>query len=98
MWLRNSEPSWRDQLVNVFVFRNLKNSFTADVHLLEDTQTVPVPQNVVTSRFIAVSLGTSLSGYALLNASRTAANDFDAKLCSRMNTGSAREYTMFAPA
>jgi hypothetical protein len=26
-----------------------------------------------------VVLGTSLSGYALLNASRTAANDFDAK-------------------
>jgi hypothetical protein len=39
-----------------------------------------------------------LSGYALLNASRTAANNFDAKECSRMNTRSAREYTMFAPA
>jgi hypothetical protein len=38
------------------------------------------------------------SGYALLNTSRTAANDFDAKQCWRMDTLSAREYTMFAPA
>jgi hypothetical protein len=39
-------------------------------------------------------LGTYLSGYELLTTSRIAAKDFDA----RMNTRSAREYTMFAPA
>jgi hypothetical protein len=38
-----------------------------------------VSRNIVTSWCIVVLLGTSLSGYALLNASRTAANDFDAK-------------------
>jgi hypothetical protein len=36
-----------------------------------------VSRNFVTSRFIVVLFGTSLSGYALLNASQTAANDFD---------------------
>jgi hypothetical protein len=43
-------------------------------------------------------LNTSLSGYALLGASQTAENDSDAKEYSRMNTSSAREYIMFAPA
>jgi hypothetical protein len=52
----------------------------------------------VTSQCIVVLFGTSLSGYTLLNVSRTAANDFDAKQCSRMNTRSTLEYTMFAPA
>jgi hypothetical protein len=50
------------------------------------TQTLPVSRNSVTSRSIVVLSGTSLSEYALLNVSRTAANDFDA----RMNTRSAR--------
>jgi hypothetical protein len=59
-------------------------------------QTLPVSRNVVTSRCIVVLFGTSLSGYTLLNASRTAANDFGWKQCSRMNTRSAREYTVFA--
>jgi hypothetical protein len=57
----------------------------------------PVSRNFITSRCVVVLFGTSLSGHALLNASRTAANDFDAKQCSRMNTRSTREYTMFAP-
>jgi hypothetical protein len=61
-------------------------------------QTLPVSRSFVTSRCFVVLLGTSLSGYALLNASRLVTNSFDAKLCSRMNTRSAREYTMFAPA
>jgi hypothetical protein len=39
-----------------------------------------------------------LSGYALLNASRTAANDRDAKQCLRMKTRSAHEYEMLASA
>jgi hypothetical protein len=39
-----------------------------------------------------------LSGDALLNASRKAANNYDAKFCSRMNIHSAHEYTTFAPA
>jgi hypothetical protein len=39
-----------------------------------------------------------LSGYKLLNASWTAAKDFNVKSCSIMNTRSAREYTMFVPA
>jgi hypothetical protein len=65
-------------------------------HLLEDTQTLPVSRNFVTSRCIVVLFGTSSPGYALVNASRTAANDFDAIV--RMNTRSGREYTMFAPA
>jgi hypothetical protein len=42
-------------------------------------QTLPVSLNFVSSRCIVVLFGTSLSGYALLNASRTAANDFGAK-------------------
>jgi hypothetical protein len=45
---------------------------------LSHTQTLPVSANVVTSRYI-VLLGTLLSGYALLNASRTAANYISAK-------------------
>jgi hypothetical protein len=39
-----------------------------------------------------------LSGHALLNDSRAAANDFDAKKCSPMNIRSARQYTMLARA
>jgi hypothetical protein len=42
------------------------------------SQTLPVSQRFDTSRCIVVLFGTSLPGYALLNASRTAANDFDA--------------------
>jgi hypothetical protein len=42
-------------------------------------KTLPVSQNVVTSRCIVVLFSTFLSGYVLLNASRTAANDLDAK-------------------
>jgi hypothetical protein len=42
-------------------------------------QTLPVPRNFVTSRCTVVLFGTSLSRCALINASRTAANDFDAK-------------------
>jgi len=40
---------------------------------------------------------TSLSGYSMVNASRTLANDFDATFVLRMNRRSAREYTMFVP-
>jgi hypothetical protein len=36
-----------------------------------------------------------MSRYALLNVSRAASNDFDAKYCSRMNTLSGREYIQF---
>jgi hypothetical protein len=68
----------------------------ADVHnFLEDTQTLPVSRNAVTTWFIVVLFGSFLSGHALLNASQTAANDFDAK---RTNTYCAREHTVFAPA
>jgi hypothetical protein len=49
-------------------------------------QTLSVSRNFVTSRCTVVFVGTSLTGYALLNASRTATNGFDAKLCSRINT------------
>jgi hypothetical protein len=59
-------------------------------------QTLPLSQNFVTSQSV-VLFGTSLSGYALLNASRTAANDFDEKKCLRMNTWSACKYIMYAP-
>jgi hypothetical protein len=56
----------------------LENSFTADVsHLLKDTQTLPVSQNVIS--WCVVLFGTFLSGYGLLNASRAAVNDFGAK-------------------
>jgi hypothetical protein len=51
-------------------------------------QTIPVSRNFIIGRCIVVLFGTSLSGYALLNASRTAANDFDTKYCSRTNTRS----------
>jgi hypothetical protein len=57
-----------------------------------------VPVNFVTSRCVFVLFGTSMSEYVLLNALRTAANQFDAKYCSIMNTRSAREYSMFTPA
>jgi hypothetical protein len=58
----------------------LHNSFTADVHrLLKDIETFPVAWNVVTNWYTVTSLGTSLSGYALLSASQTAENYFDAK-------------------
>jgi hypothetical protein len=67
-----------------------------DEHLSQTNTSVS--RNIVTSRCTAVLFGTPLSGYALLNASQTAANDFDAKLCSRMNTRSACEYTMLASA
>jgi hypothetical protein len=66
-----------------------------DEHL---SQTLPVSQNFVANRCIVVLFGTSFSEYALLNASRKAADDIDAKKCSKMNTRSAREYIMFAPA
>jgi hypothetical protein len=56
------------------------------------------PEILLPVGLIAVLFGTSSSGYAFLNASRTAANDLDAKKCSRMNTRSDHEYTMFAPA
>jgi hypothetical protein len=38
-----------------------------------------VSRNSLASRCIVMSYGTSLSGYALLDALRTAADDFDAK-------------------
>jgi hypothetical protein len=46
-----------------------------DKHL---SKTLPVSRNFVTSQCI-VLFGTSLSKYALLDISRTAANDFDAE-------------------
>jgi hypothetical protein len=61
-------------------------------------QTLPVFRYFVTSQCIDVLFGTFLSRYALLNTLQTAENDLDAKQCSRMNTHSAREYTMFASA
>jgi hypothetical protein len=42
-------------------------------------QLLPGSRNVIISRCIVVLIENSLSGYALLNVSRTAANDFDAK-------------------
>jgi hypothetical protein len=51
-----------------------------------------INRNFATSPCTVVLFGTFLSGYASLNASRTTANDLDAK------RSSAREYTMFAPA
>jgi hypothetical protein len=50
-----------------------------DEHLSETNTSVS--RNVVTSRCTVVLFATSLSGYALLNASRTAKNDFGAKYC-----------------
>jgi hypothetical protein len=50
----------------------------------------------VASRCIVLTLTTSLSVYALLNIPITAAKNFDAKLCSRMNPRSVRRYIMFA--
>jgi hypothetical protein len=58
-------------------------------------RTLHVFRNFFTSLCIYISFCTSLSGYALLNASRTAAKDFVAKWCSRMrmSTLSAPQYT-----
>jgi hypothetical protein len=44
----------------------------------------------------SVILGPSLSGYALVNYSRRAGNDFYVKCCSTINTRSARKFSMFA--
>jgi hypothetical protein len=60
------------------------------------SQKLPVSWIFVTSRSSVVLFGTSLSAYALLNASRTAATYFDEKLCSRMNTSCAHKRTVFA--
>jgi hypothetical protein len=68
---------------------------TAQHYMFPITNTY-VTWNSVTSRCIVV-FGTSLSGYALLNASQTAVNNFDVKWCLGMNTHSACEYTVFAP-
>jgi hypothetical protein len=60
----------------LFVENNLQISFIVDadnIHHLEG-----IDRNFVTIRCTVVLLGTSLSGYALLNASLKA-NDFDAK-------------------
>jgi hypothetical protein len=67
--------------------------------LLEEhlSQTLSVYRNLVISRCI-VLLSTSLSGYALLNASRTAENDFDEKEYLTLNTRSGHERTTFAAA
>jgi hypothetical protein len=46
---------------------------------LSHTQAFPVSRNFVTNRRVFVLLCMSLSGYTLLNALLTAANDFDAK-------------------
>jgi hypothetical protein len=43
------------------------------------SETLSLFQNVVTNQFIVVLFDTSLSGYTLLNASRTAADSFVAK-------------------
>jgi hypothetical protein len=71
--------------------------FSLDEHLSQAK--LLLSRNSVTFKCIAVLCGTSMSEYKLLNDSRTAAaNNFDANQCSIMNTCSAREYTMFAPA
>jgi hypothetical protein len=46
-----------------------------------DIQTLPMLQNVVTIWCIGALFNISLSGYTLLNASQTTAEDFDAELC-----------------
>jgi hypothetical protein len=61
-------------------------------------QTLPESWNTVTDRCKVVLFPPSLSGYALQNTPRTAANNLDAKHCPIMNTRSASEYSMFAPA
>jgi hypothetical protein len=77
----------------LLVRNNSEKSLAAGVrHRLEDTQTFLRPH------MSAVVLGASVSGYEMLNASRTAANDFDAQYCSRMNTSFTRVYTVLAPA
>jgi hypothetical protein len=47
---------------------------------------------------VIVWLDTSLTGCAVVNDSRTTAEDFYAKWCSRTNTRSTRECTLLAPA
>jgi hypothetical protein len=67
-----------------------------DEHLSQ-TNTSCVPKFCYQSVYV-VFFGTSVPGYALLNTSRTTADDSDAKQCSRMITRSAHEYTIFTPA
>jgi hypothetical protein len=57
-------------------------------------------RNVVPCLHNVAVFDISLSGYALLNASRTTANDFDAKYekCSRTDECSARVYMMLTTA
>jgi hypothetical protein len=47
---------------------------------------------------VYASFGTPSSEHQLKIASRTAENDFHAKQCSKINTRSTRDYTLFAPA
>jgi hypothetical protein len=48
------------------------------------------------SKLKSASFITPLSGYELLNASRTVVNDFNVKRYSIMNTHSARVYVLLA--
>jgi hypothetical protein len=59
--------------------KNLQHTFTSDVYFhLEGTQTLPV-RRYFDSNWCNVLFGTAISGYKLLNALRTAANDFSEK-------------------
>jgi hypothetical protein len=80
--------------------KSVRPQFQLFCHLMSTChrQTLPVTRNFVTSRCIAALFVSSLSGCALLNASRRAENDFDAIQCTTMNIRSACEYHMFAHA
>jgi hypothetical protein len=82
----------------VFVTRTYRTALQQTTIVSNTFSKTSIHRNFVISRCIVVIFGTSLSRYVLLNASRKAANDFNAKYCSRMNTRSALEFTMFAPA
>jgi hypothetical protein len=61
---------------------------------LSQTDTSFVPKCCYQSVY-CTHFGTSISAHTLLNAVRRAANDVDAKYCSRIDIYSTREYTMF---
>jgi hypothetical protein len=55
---------------------------SAVLSLDEHRQTLPKSQNFLTNRCIVVLFGNSLTGYALLHASRTAANENERSFCT----------------
>jgi hypothetical protein len=68
----------QDSFYILFVRTNLNRTALQQMLKISTTfSKTSIHRHFVTSRFIVVLFGASLSGYALPNASQTAENDFD---------------------